>query len=118
MDAAAELQKAVLAALSGSAPLVALLGSAKILDHAPANVAFPYITFGRVSVFDWSTATEPGAEHLVTLHVWSKGKGKAEALAIMERLRGVLHDADLTLAGHQLVNMRLETSDLRFAFAR
>jgi len=115
MNAAAELQKAVFGVLGANAPLVALLGGAKILDHAPANVAFPYITFGRTSVFDWSTATEEGAEHLFTLHVWSKGKGKAETLGVMEAVRELLHDADITLAaGQQLVNLRHEFAEVRF----
>ncbi|MGE0280227.1 MAG: DUF3168 domain-containing protein [Rhizobiaceae bacterium] len=115
MKAAAELQKAVLGLLGAHAPLVAMLGGPKILDHAPANVAFPYITFGRTSVFDWSTATEEGAEHLFTLHIWSKGKGKAEALGVMETVRGLLHDADIALAsGQQLVNLRHEAAEVRY----
>ena len=76
MKAAAELQKAVFAALGGDAALLALMGAGKIIDHAPANVPFPYISFGRASVFDWSTSTETGSEHLLTLHVWSKAKGQ------------------------------------------
>jgi hypothetical protein len=114
MKAAAELQKAVLGLLGADAPLVAMLGGPKILDHAPANIAFPYITFGRTSVFDWSTATEEGAEHLFTLHIWSKGKGKAEALGVMEAVRNLLHDADLVLTGQQLVNLRHETAEVRY----
>ena len=115
MNAVAELQKAVLAVLGASAPLVAMLGGPKILDHTPANVAFPYITFGRTSAFDWSTATEEGAEHLFTLHIWSKGKGKAETLGVMEAVRKLLHDAEMALAGgQQLVNLRHEAADVRF----
>ena len=115
MNAATELQKAVLGVLGGNAPLVAKLGGPKILDHAPATVAFPYITFGRTSVFDWSTATEDGAEHLFTLHIWSKGRGKAEALDVMEAVRDLLHDAEIALAGgQQLVNLRHEFAEVRF----
>ena len=114
MNAAAELQKAVFAALGGDATLTALMGAGRVLDHAPANVAFPYITFGRTSAFDWSTSTETGSEHLLTLHVWSKAKGKAETLAIMEAARARLHDGSLALAGHQLVNLRHEFAEVRF----
>ena len=76
--------KAIFETLKGEAALTALLGSAKIYDHAPANVSFPYITFGRTSIYDWSTGTEIGTEQLFTLHVWSKAKGKKETLDIME----------------------------------
>ena len=54
MSSAVELQKAVFEALAGDAALAALIGT-RIFDHAPANVAFPYVTFGRTSIYDWST---------------------------------------------------------------
>jgi hypothetical protein len=113
MSSATELQKAIFAALGGNAALTAVIG-ARIFDHAPANAAFPYITFGRTSVYDWSTGTESGAEQLFTLHVWSKGRGKKEALEIMELARGTLHDAALELEEHSLVNLRLEFSEARY----
>jgi hypothetical protein len=111
---AAELQRAIFAALSDDADLVAALGDARVFDHAPANVAFPYVTFGRTSIYDWSTGTESGTEQLFTLHVWSKAKGKKEALAIMDAVRAALHDHSLPLDGHALVNFRLEFSEVRF----
>ncbi|WP_378943678.1 DUF3168 domain-containing protein [Mesorhizobium sp. ANAO-SY3R2] len=111
---AAELQKAVFGALGGSAELLALLGGAKIHDQTPANVVFPYLTFGRTSVYDWSTDTESGAEQLFSIHVWSKSQGKREALKIMEIVRGLLDNATLSLDTHHLVSMRLEFSETRF----
>jgi len=113
-SAANELQKAVFARLSAEAALTALLDGAKIYDHAPANVAFPYITFGHTSLYDWSTATESGTEQLFTLHVWSKAKGKKEALDIMAVAERLLHDVALPLDGHALVNCRLEFSEARY----
>lgn len=109
-----ELQKAVFTALSGDAALIAALGGARIHDHAPAHVPFPYITFGRSASSDWSTASEDGAEHFFTIHVWSKEKGKTQAAAIMEMVRALLHDAALTLPGHVLVNLRQEFGEIRF----
>ena len=70
-NAAAELQTAIFTALSTDSALVAELGGARIYDQAPPSVDFPYITFGRTSVYDWSTGTENGAEQLFTLHIWS-----------------------------------------------
>jgi hypothetical protein len=111
---AAELQKAVFEALAADAAVTALLGSGKIYDRAPANVAFPYLTFGRTSIFDWSTGTESGTEQLFTVHVWSKAKGKKETLAIMEAVRALLDDGSLELDQHHLVNMRLEFAEARY----
>ena len=113
MNSAADLQKAIFEALGANGALAALVGT-RVFDHAPVNAAFPYITFGRTSVYDWSTGTESGTEQLFTLHVWSKAKGKKEALEIMELARGTLHDAALELEGHKLVNLRLEFSEARY----
>ena len=113
MSSAVELQKAVFEALAGDAALAALIGT-NILDRAPANVAFPYITFGRTSIYDWSTGTESGTEQLFTLHIWSKAKGKKETLEIMELARARLDDAALGLDDHHLVNMRLEFAEARY----
>ena len=111
--AATELQTAIFAALAADAGLTALLGGAKIHDHVPANTAFPYITFGRTSIYDWSTGTGSGSEQLFTLHIWSKAKGKQETLAIMEKAQAALHDQSLALDAHHLVNLRLEFAEAR-----
>ena len=111
---AVELQKAIFEALGQDAELVSALGGAQIYDHAPANVAFPYITFGRTSIYDWSTGTESGTEQLFTLHVWSKAKGKKEALEIMDLVKARLAGASLDLSGHHLVNLRFEFEEARF----
>jgi hypothetical protein len=111
---AAELQKAVFAALANAAALVAALGGAKIYDDAPVHAGFPHISFGLTSVYDWSTSTESGTEQLFTLHVWSKAHAKAEALTIIEAARAVLDDAPLTLDGHHLVSLRFDFAEVRF----
>lgn len=114
-SASVELQKAVFAALSADAELVQALGADRIHDHAPANLAFPYITFGRSTVSDWSTGTEDGAEHIFTIHVWSKAKGKAQVLEIMAIARRILHDAALVLTGYRLINLRQEFEEARYS---
>jgi hypothetical protein len=110
---AAELQKAIFSSLSGDAALVALLGSARIFDQAPANVPFPYITFGRTSVYDWTTGMQSCTEQLFTLHIWSRAKGKKETLDIMELIRRRLDNVSLPLEGHPMVNLRVEFAEAR-----
>lgn len=113
MNSASELQKAIRGVLAGDAALSALVGD-RIHDHAPADVAFPYISFGRTSVYDWSTATETGHEHIFTVHVWSKGRGRKQVLELMELAKGLLHDAALELEGHRLVNLQLQFAHARY----
>ncbi len=112
-SAAWALQKAIHAALAADTSFMALLGNARIFDDVPRGAQFPYISFGLTTERDWSTATEPGSEHLVTLHVWSRARGRNEADELLEAVRVVLQDADLTLEGHHLVNLRHEFADVR-----
>jgi hypothetical protein len=107
------LQRAVYQALSGSSDLTALLGGARIYDDAPQAAAFPFITLGQSVIRDWSTGTEDGAEHSLTLHVWSRGGGKKQTLQIVEAIKDVLHDQPLMLADHHLINLRHEFSEAR-----
>ena len=106
MSAARALQEAVFAALSADAELETLLGGANIFDGAPRNAEAPYVHLGELSERDWSTATEPGAEISFAVVAWSRLPGRAEAIAIAERVRAVLHDAALVLDGFALVNLR------------
>jgi hypothetical protein len=106
-----ELQKAIYATLIADAPLVALLGGTRIYDDVPRGAAFPYVTFGPSTARDWSTGTESGSEHLLTLRVWSKAGGEKEVHLVLDAIRAALHEASLTLTGHRLVSLRHETSD-------
>jgi Protein of unknown function (DUF3168) len=106
-----ELQKAIYAALAADVPLGALLGGARVYDDVPRGIEPPYITFGQSTVRDWSTGTDPGHEHLFTLHVWTRVNGERLAHQIMSAVRDRLHDGALTLTGFRLVNMRHEFSD-------
>lgn len=110
---ASDLQRTIFAALGAATAVTALVGG-RVFDHAPANVAFPYVTFGQTSIYDWSTGTEVGSEHLFTLHVWSKARGKKEALEVMDAARQALEAPALQLDDHHLVNLRLEFSDVRY----
>lgn len=112
--AALELQKAIFARLTGSGALAALMGEVRLYDQAPANAVFPYLTFGRTSVYDWSTDTEGGSEHLVTIHAWSKERGKSESHALLEAVQAELHDVAMALDGHALVRLGMEFVEIRY----
>jgi len=112
-DAGWALQQAVYGALASDAALIALLGGPKIYDDAPHAVAHPYVTLGQSVERDWSTGTEDGAEHVLTVHVWSRAAGRRETRAIMAAARSALHEAALSPAGTRLVSLRHELSEAR-----
>jgi hypothetical protein len=107
------LQQSIFATLSANATLVGLLGAPRVYDDVPQGADFPYLTFGQSTARDWSTGSEDGDEHILTLHVWSQERGKKQAHAIMDAVRTALHDQALALAGHRLVNLRHEFSEAR-----
>lgn len=113
VQASAELQTTIVKTLTSDIGLMALLGGPKIFDRIPERAKFPYLTLGRTSVVDWSTGTEDGAEHILTLHIWSKGGGKAETFEIMDRVTNQLHDAHLPIDGHRLVTLQLQFAEAR-----
>ncbi|MFG1305322.1 DUF3168 domain-containing protein [Xanthobacter autotrophicus] len=107
------LRAALHAALVADAALTALLGGPRIHDVPPAEADFPFVALGEAVVADWSTATEAGTEHALTLHVFSRSGGRAEAYAVAEAVAQALHDAPLALAGHRLANLRATTAEVR-----
>jgi hypothetical protein len=111
---AAELQKAIFSALGTDAGLIAALGGARIYEQPPKNAASPYVTFGRTSVYDWTTGAETDDEQLFTLHVWSKAKGDAETLQIMQLMRSRLADSLQPLDGRDPVRLTLEFAEARY----
>jgi hypothetical protein len=113
MSAANALRTAVFAALTTDAALLAALGGARIFDVPPAAPEFPYVTLGEAQLLDWSTATEAGHEHRLTLSVWSRQGGHGQAHALAHLVEQALHDAPLELAGHRLVNLRFAGAEIR-----
>lgn len=107
------LQQALYAALAADAPLIAVIGPPRLYDDVPPGAQFPYVTLGQSTTRDWSTGSESGDEHTVTLHVWSRAGGRREVHEIMGAVKSALHNRALTLAGHRLVNLRHELSETR-----
>jgi hypothetical protein len=107
------LQRSIYQALTNSSELTSLLGGDRIYSEAPPAAQFPFITLGQTVNLDWSTGTDDGTEHSLTLHVWSRADGAREVHEILEMIRTVLHDQLLALEDHYLVNLRHEFMEAR-----
>lgn len=108
-----ELQKAVFQTLSVDAGLTGLLGGSRIYNDVPRGAALPYVTLGESTVRDWSTGSDEGHEHLLTISVWSRANGEREVHQILAAVEAALDDAALTVVGARLVNLRHEFSEIR-----
>ena len=113
-SASLALQTAIITALAASPDLTAITGgTARVYDAVPPGTPYPYVTFGQTIERDWSTGTEDGREHTLTLHVWSRAPGRREVHTAAGLIRGLLHLAALPLTGFHLVNLRHEFTDAR-----
>lgn len=102
------LQKAIFAALTTDASLLAQLGGPNVHDRVPADAQLPYITLGDGTWSDWSTGTEVGAVHDLRLHVWVRDGGRRVVRDIADAVHACLNDQALTLELGVLINLRFQ----------
>ncbi len=104
----ADLQKAVYSALAANTSLIAALGGTKIFDHIPQKASFPYLVIGQATDRDWSTSSEDGSEHRMTIHIWSEKSNRQQVYQLQQLVRFDLHDAQLSAQDHNVVHLRHE----------
>lgn len=93
MSPSLELRASVVAALEGSAGVGALVGD-RIYDHVPEGAVFPYLTL-RV---DNCTADDDACGNhwacAVSVHIWSRKKGRNHVEEIAGPVREALDGVD------------------------
>lgn len=92
--------------LATDTTLSGLIGSGGFRDRLASGQQLPCLVLSDLVTNDFSTATEPGEEHLLTLQVWSQADGQRQAQAMAGRVRVLLHDAEPALAAATLVNLQ------------
>ena len=114
MSAAPEraIAAAIFDAVRSDLAVQAVLGApARFYDEPPPDVTFPYATLGRMETRAADAADASALDHVVTLHVWSRYGGRAEALDIISALRGALHNKSLTVQDRRLTLLYATFSD-------
>ena len=99
---AENLQSALYDRLSGYTPLTAV---AAVYDHVPQSSTFPYVTIGEDVLTGWSGDDFVGAEGSVTVHTWSRHRGRVETKQIQGHLFDALSRFELPIAGVTLVTL-------------
>jgi hypothetical protein len=109
------LQQAIFATLCSSDAVKDAVGDPpRVFDCVPRGAAFPYIVIGDDKESDWSTATEAGSSHALTIHIWSRAQGRCETRLAAEAVIDTLSGASLALDGHTLIDLRwLESESSR-----
>lgn len=101
------IQTAIYDTLSAYAPLTALVTG--IYDDVPqaadsgAGSAFPYVTIGEDVHQDWSTDTSLGDDATITVHTWSRYRGRKQTKEIQGAIYDALTRVDLVVTGYKMV---------------
>ena len=106
-DASWNLQTAIYGLLTGQSPAVA---DGNIYDNVPdaalsasaPDSEFPYVHIGEMDaqpddVDGSSGARDDGTVETLTLHVWSRYRGQKEVKQIMQQIKNLVHDTQLTV---------------------
>jgi hypothetical protein len=113
MSADRALASAIIAAARADDSVKTLVGNpARVWDEPPAGAPYPYVTLGRMESRPADSSETEAIEHGVTLHVWSRHGGRAEAMDIIAALRARLHNASLSVSGRRLVLLLTSYTDL------
>ena len=111
-DHSFELQKTIFTTLNGDNTITSTF-SATVHDHVPQGTSFPYIVIGEETMTDESSAkTLDFNNFTLTIHIFSRNRGRKEAKQIMARIYELLHTANLSVSGATHVNTRFEFSDI------
>jgi hypothetical protein len=112
-DAMLPLRAAIQAHLAGHAGLTTAIGADRVFDEAPRAASGVYVVHGEVEAQDWSTGSDAGCEQDLGLVVWAGQSSSArQALEAAAIIADALHDAELELEGHRLINLRWRSSRL------
>lgn len=96
------VQRAIVAALTASANVQALLGpTPRIFQEVSTDAELPYVTLGTGQDLDDSVQFLHGQEIFSELHAWSVDSGFGECKDIAAAIVDEIHDADLVLEGNQ-----------------
>jgi hypothetical protein len=107
------LVAALRAAFQASATVRTLLGDpVRVADGPDAGGTFPFLTFGDHRAEDAGAAMASATAHALSLHVWSRYAGRAEALELIAALRGVIEGGAVAPAGHRLVLLHVAYTDV------
>lgn len=89
-----DVQKAIVAALKGFSPDIA---GDRISDRPDPATPFPYIEVGETQVLQADVSGRTGADEYLTLHIWSRYKGKMEVRQIAAQVSSALHATSLSV---------------------
>lgn len=105
------LQQAMFAELNGDATLQGLVDG--VYDEPSADTVYPFVAIEDISADDWAFQGGQGVRAQVEIAAYSRYHGKSECHSILARIEALLHEASLTSAGLNIVQVRVSSSRVR-----
>lgn len=110
MAAEVEVQKALFLALTGIG--LRAVDTGRQAADGGSDTPFPYVEVGTVVFAPWDTSRETGHDFVARIHTRSRAGGMMEAKGIQGQIYDRLHLGPLDVAGHRMVLLRRERSDV------
>lgn len=102
------VQSAVYARLKNDATLTSMIRG--VYDFVPEDEAYPFVVIGEAIETPDNRHGGFGRETVITLHVWSRYQGYAQALRIGARVTALLDHQPLAIEGSDHIATRFEFS--------
>lgn len=109
------IQMAVYQKLSGDVALMAKVNA--VHDDVPQPIdsgdssLFPYVSIGEDFLTEWDTKDASGVEASITVHTWSRYKGRKETKEIQALIFDALQRANLNVIGYNFVDCNQISSE-------
>lgn len=85
--------------------------SVPVYDFVPQDTAYPYVTIGDDTAVAWDTFTETGLEATLTIHTWTRDRGRKATKDIQKEIYDILHRATFGVSGGDMVGIDFEFSE-------
>ncbi len=109
-DFASEIQKEIFETLNNGLAYP-VYDDVPFLPEGMPTENFPYVVIGDDTLIPWDNDTNIGVDATLTLHVWSRYKGRVEAKNIQGEIYTLLNRSSLTIAGFTVVDLLFEFSE-------
>ena len=108
-----DIARALQMALSTDSAVQAILGNPpRLYDSAPENPVFPYLTYGPMRSQDISGDEALLKSHTLSLDIWSRYGGRAEALTILGAVYEAVENSAFDLGAIHLVRKQILNTDI------
>ena len=101
-------QTAIYSKLNDDSTLDGIVGNYKIFDDVPQGTSYPYVVIGEETAIDAGAKDTDAQEFTLTIHIWSRYKGRKQTKEIAERIYTILHNVAISVTGASLVQIRHE----------